>query len=231
MIDEPVQNACGSLRKPNSDGGPEDPLLGPGAQVLGDQRQREGELQREVAVAGGVEAVGRHAVEAQAGRATSSRSIGRLVPASAAAPSGSTFARRRQSASRSAVALELLAVGQPIVRGQHRLGPLQVGIAGQDHVDVGVAPADKRPLQVDQPARRSGRSPRGPRAAGRWPPGRCGCGRCGACGPRRRSGRSGPARCACGCLPARCENRKRPCSISWRISLEGLLNLPALVRR
>ncbi len=44
MIDEPVQNACGQLEEAELDGRPEDPLLGPGAQVLGDHGQDEGEL-------------------------------------------------------------------------------------------------------------------------------------------------------------------------------------------
>ena len=30
---------------------------------------------------------------------------------------------------------------------QHRLGPLQMGVAGQDHVGVGVAAGDKGPLE------------------------------------------------------------------------------------
>ena len=73
------------------------------------------------------------------------------MPASAAAP-------RRQHVRPAAavgqplpVALEFLAIGQPIVGGQHRLGPLHVGVAGQDHVGVGVATAHERPLQ-GQPA-------------------------------------------------------------------------------
>ena len=65
------------------------------------------------------------------------------------------------------------------------------------------APADERPLQVAQQAVEIAVDlRRGPRAAGRSRPGRCGCGRCGACGRRRRGGRSAPARCACGCLRA-----------------------------
>ena len=37
------------------------------------------------------------------------------------------------------------------MRGQDRLGTLHVGIAGQDHVGIGIAPADQRPLHVGQP--------------------------------------------------------------------------------
>ncbi len=51
-----------------------------------------------------------------------------------------------------AVSLEFLAVGQPIVRRQHRLCPLQMGVARQDHVAVGGASADERLLDLDQTA-------------------------------------------------------------------------------
>ena len=36
------------------------------------------------------------------------------------------------------------------MRRQDRLRPLEVGVAGQDHVEVAVAPADKRPLESRQ---------------------------------------------------------------------------------
>ena len=115
--------------------------------MLGDHRQREGELQGEVAVAGGVEAVGGHAVEPQPG--------GHVGAVDRQAGAGQRGGAQRQHVRPAAaigqpqpVALELFAIGQPIVRGQHRLRPLEVGVAGQDHVGVGVAAADKRPLQA-----------------------------------------------------------------------------------
>ena len=37
------------------------------------------------------------------------------------------------------------------MRGQDRLGTLHMGIAGQDHVGIGIAAADQRPLHVGQP--------------------------------------------------------------------------------
>ena len=118
--------------------------------MLGDHRQDEGQFQHEVAVARGIEAVGRHGLETQP-PATSSRSIGRLVPASAAAPRRQDVGPSAAVGQPPAVALELLAIGQPIVRGQDRLGPLHVGIAGQDHVEIAVATAHEGPLQLDQP--------------------------------------------------------------------------------
>ena len=85
MIDEPVQNSCGSLRKLNS---AVDHRIHSSAQVLrcsAISARHEGEFQHEIAIARDVEAVGRDAVEAQL--------VGhivpvdrQLVPASAAAP-------------------------------------------------------------------------------------------------------------------------------------------------
>ena len=58
------------------------------------------ELQREVAVRHGVERVGASAGRSPAPARSCARSIGNEVPASAAAPSGHSFSRRRQSANR-----------------------------------------------------------------------------------------------------------------------------------
>ncbi len=118
--------------------------------MLGHQRQDEGELDGEVAVAHGVEAVGGDALEPEP------RS--NVVPIDRQARARQGRGAQRQDVRPAAavgqpqpVALELLAVGQPVVRGQDRLRPLDVGIAGQDHVGVGVAAADQRPLQGHQP--------------------------------------------------------------------------------
>ena len=73
------------------------------------------------------------------------------MPARAAAPKRQHVRPAAAVGQPLAVALEFLAIGQPIMGGQHRLGPLHVGVAGQDHVGVGVAAADEGPLQVDQP--------------------------------------------------------------------------------
>ncbi len=73
------------------------------------------------------------------------------MPASAAAPKGKTFRRLRQSASAAAVAGQLLDVGQEVVRGQHRLGALEMRVAGQDHVAVPLGGRDEGALQGEQP--------------------------------------------------------------------------------
>ena len=116
MIDEPVQNACGSLRKPNS---VVDQRIHSSAQPLrcsAIMARQKANLQREVAVAGGVEAVGGDALEAEL--------LGDHV-----AVDGDRRAGERRGAERQlvhaaaaigeplAVALELFAVGEPIVRG------------------------------------------------------------------------------------------------------------------
>ena len=151
MIDEPVQNACGSRRKPNST---VDHRIHSSAQVLrcsAIEGQGEREFDGEVAVARRIEAVGDDALEAQR-------------RGDVAAVDGDRRAGQRGRAERQlihaaaaigqplAVALEFFGVGQPVVGGQHRLGPLQVRVARQDHAGVAVAAADERPLHVGEQA-------------------------------------------------------------------------------
>jgi len=49
-----------------------------------------------------------------------------------------------------AVALELLAPGQQLVRGEHRLGPPQVRVAGDQGVGVALGLVEQGPLQAQQ---------------------------------------------------------------------------------
>ena len=118
--------------------------------MLGDHRQAEDELQHEVAIADGVDAVGRHFIEAQP--------PGDILAVDRQARAGQRGRPERQTIGPPAaigqslpVALELFAVGQPIVRGQHRLGTLHMGIARQDDLGIAFAPADQRPLHIPQP--------------------------------------------------------------------------------
>ena len=126
MIDEPVQNACGSLRKLNST---VDQRIHSSAQVLevlGDHRQGEGELQDEIAVAGGVEAVGGDGVEAQP--------PGDVVAIDRQAGSGQGRRAEAEDVGPPAavgqpepVALEFFAIGQPVVRRQAPAAPAAGG--------------------------------------------------------------------------------------------------------
>ena len=145
-----MQKAWGNLRKPNSI---VDQRIHSSAQVLrcsAINEQSEGELQHEIAVARDVEAVGRHALEPQP--------LGDVDAIDRQAGAGQGRRAQAQHVGPPAavgqpvpVALELLAVGQPVVRRQDRLRPLHMGVAGQDHVEIGVAAADERSLEIDEP--------------------------------------------------------------------------------
>ena len=63
-----------------------------------------------------------------------------------------------------AVALVLLDVGQEVVGRQHRLGPLQVRVAGQDHVAVALGGVEQGALAARAAGRRGRRWRRAPRA-------------------------------------------------------------------
>ena len=130
-------------------------------------------------------------------RRASSRS-GRAKPSSSATPSGSSGSDEPASAPAPErrhvepvdrgqqpvdVAGQRPPVGQQVVGQQHRLGPLQVGVAREVGVAGLVGPGEQDLLEGDDLARppRSARAWR--TAGGRWRPGRCGCGRCAAWRP------------------------------------------------
>ena len=123
------------------------------------------------------------------------RSIGKLVPASAAAPSGNSLRRAPRVGEARAVAPQHLDVGQQVVAEGHRLRRLQVGEAR--HHGGGVP---LRELDQHAPAARAGgrppaRSRRAARGGSRSRPGRCASARCAAGCPARRPARSGAPRC------------------------------------
>ena len=74
--------------------------------------------------------------------------MGKVVPASAAAPRGQTSARPQAVGEAVAVALQHLHVGQQVVGQQHRLGALGVGVAGQDGVGVALGQVDQGLLEL-----------------------------------------------------------------------------------
>ena len=137
------------------------------------QRRGGGEFDREVAIGHGVERIGAQAVEAELARHRS-RSIGKLVPASAALPSGSRLTRRRQSARRSRVAREHRVVGEQVMAERDRLRDLQMREARHDRRGVRA----RRGRAARGAARRAARADvvdraRAATAARRWRPGRC----------------------------------------------------------
>ena len=105
-----------------------------------------------------------------------------------------------------AVALPGPGVAQQPVAPAHRLRRLQVGVAGHQDVDLGLGALDGGADEAQPGRRPAHRSATSATAARRWPPDRCGCGRCAACRPPGRSARSAGARRSCGC-PRRSRRR------------------------
>src|SRR5262249_16824089 len=108
--------------------GPQNPFLGPRAEMLGDHRQNKGRLQDKIAIAGDIDAVRSHigkaeplrsflSIDRQAGagkcRCTEAPNVKWIAGISDALP----------------VTLELLAIGKPIMGREHWLSPLQMCIA------------------------------------------------------------------------------------------------------
>ena len=130
-------------------GAPEDPLLGPAGEVLGDHRQHEDRLDDEVAVARDIQAVGRDPFEAQF--------PGHEIAIDRQAGAGQSRGTEREDVQPPAtigqprsIPFQFLDIGQEIVGSQHRLSPLHVRIAGQDHRTVPQRRRDQRPLKADQ---------------------------------------------------------------------------------
>ena len=195
-------------------GAPEDPLLGPAREVLGDQRQDEDRLEHEVAVAGDVQAVGRHAVEAELpGHELAVDRQGRAGQGGGA--QGQDVQPLAAVGQPAAVALELLDVGQEVVRrpapaARAANGCSRAGSASRCRS----AAATKARCKADQPrVDPVERIARPELDVGRHLV---------VAAPRRvqlaadvaQLRRSGPPRCACGCLRARGRTGNRPASIS-----------------
>ena len=142
---------------------------------IADQRQVEQRLGDEVAVADRVERVVEHVARSRARPRCTPGSSGSDEPASAPAPSGETSSRSTVAEQPVDVAAERPAVGEQVVGQQHRLGPLQVGVAGQVDVAGGLGPVEQHVLQVDDALGDVDAARACTTAAGRWRPGRCGC--------------------------------------------------------
>ncbi len=173
---------------------PEHDLLPQPGEVDAEQRGGEAELRGEVAVADRVDRVVRGPVEAELGGDRVGVQRQRRAGERAGAE-GLTAARLSQSCSRSTSRASGVRVREQLVGDEHRLGVLQVRHAGRGDVRrTRSAEPEQRELQRRRaPPRARGRGAAGT-AAGRWRPGRCGCGRPAACRPARRASRSARAR-------------------------------------
>jgi hypothetical protein len=127
----------------------DDPLLGPLREVHGREREHEGQFADEVAVARGVDAVGGDGVEAERGA--------HVLAVDRQAGAGQGAGAERQDVSPPpavgqplAVAVELLAPGEQLVGGEHRLRPAEVRVAGHDEPALPLREAEEGPLQLGQ---------------------------------------------------------------------------------
>ena len=147
MIELPVVNASLSAAKPNS-------LL---HQVTISSAKRDRCIPAIAAAARNSIAKSRSdtaSSEFAAGRskpsaaAVASRSIGKEVPASAAAPSGRLVEPAPAIGEPAAVAPEHLDIGQEVMPEGYRLGDLQMGVAGHHRGGFGLGAVDQGLLQV-----------------------------------------------------------------------------------
>ena len=128
-------------------GRPQDPFLGPTAQVRCDHAQNEYRFDGEIPIAADIDAVGRKRFKAeQLGRHLS---IDRhactsdcRAPEWAAIDPASAVGKTRS------IALEFFHVSQPVVGCEHRLCPLHVGVGRQDDSMVQIASREKCSLEL-----------------------------------------------------------------------------------
>ena len=137
-------------------------------------------------------------------RATSSRSSGIVEPAIAPLPSGMHIDPPPRVGDARRIALEHLHISEQMVRKEDRLRALQMRVAGDDDRRDCASRASTRARCISRSSSREFIAlARADRGADRARPDRCGCARCAASRPRRRSAASAPPRCSCGCLRAR----------------------------
>ncbi len=138
------------VQEPELVGGPQDDLLADAGEVHAEQGEVEEGLGHEVAVAHGIERVVEHGGEAEVGGGA------RRVEGQRAAGQGPGTERGHVGASPGGeqavdVASQRPPVGQQVVGEQHRLGPLEVRVAGQVGVARLACPIEQHPLQGQHP--------------------------------------------------------------------------------
>ena len=125
---------------------PDDPFLSPITEVHTNQRETKHELNQKVAVAGNVQTVCCHAFKPQPPsrilpvdrqRGPCQRRRSKAVPVRSPTTIRQTLT----------IALELFAVSQPNMSGEHRLGSPQMGIGRHDHARIPRTAFDEDPLQ------------------------------------------------------------------------------------
>ena len=167
---------------------PQHDLLPEPGKVHGEQGQIKEGLGHEIPVGHGVQGVLESGCEAELGRYP----VG--VEGERRASQGAGAERRNVEAAPGGhqtvhVAGEGPTVGEQMVGQQHRLGPLEVRVAGEIDILGRRGPAPGGPAGDPGSDRRQPAAPAWRTAADRWRPDRCGFGRCGAGPPPRRRSR------------------------------------------
>ena len=114
-----------------------------------DQREDKNRLDREIPIAADIDAVASHGIETE--------QFGRVMPIdwqAGTGNSGSAEGADVDSSSTvghaSSVPFEFLDVGEPVMRGQDRLGALEMRVGWNDDTRIAIAAAEERALQFDE---------------------------------------------------------------------------------
>ena len=213
MIEEPVVNLSESAHEAEERRRPDHDLLGEARQMHGADRRG-----RQASPARSRGRRRRRANSPSAGRSrapspSSRRSIGKEVPASAAAPSGDSLSRAPRIGEAAAVARDHLDIGEQVMAEGDRLRGLQMREARHHGRGMLQRLLGERALVGARARRRSRRSRRAPRAGSRSRPGRCASARCAAARP-----------------PAPISSASRASTFMWMSSSARVnVNLPASI--
>ena len=158
MIDEPVVNLSDSRTKPHCGEVQFTISSASRDRCMAAIDAAAKRLEREVAIRDGVERVGRGPLRSRAPCAVMSRSMGKEVPASAAAPSGHSASRLAASAKAAPVAAKHLDIGKEMMAEGDRLRGLEMGEARHHRGGVLEAPFWRAQAEARRARRRWRRS-------------------------------------------------------------------------